>query len=92
MRDDHHGAVTLEPVQNRDEQILGFLVDVGCRLIHDQQFGLAQQGPCNGQSLLLPGGKPGTAFINAVFQPAGDGPDETAQLDLLKCSHQLVVG
>ena len=79
----HRGALVHEPAEQLGERLLVLVVDAGCRLVHDEQVGVARERPCDERPLLLAAGQLGERGAQAVGEAdAGDGADDGVVIGL----------
>src|ERR1035437_10963740 len=76
---DKSGAPDQGPGQGLTNQVLSFGVHAGSGIVHYQDGGIEQDGPGDGQPLLLPSGQSDAPFSNQRFIASGEPGNKIMQ-------------
>src|SRR5579864_3278557 len=92
MRDHEAGPAVPQPGHRLLDQDLGSSVDVAGGLVQDQDAGVRQEGPGDGDQLLLPGGDVGGVFLEHRLVAVGKGANELVDVGGGGGGHDLLAG
>src|SRR5207249_4224180 len=91
MRDNESGAPGGRSLECVHYCSFGDGIQPACGLIENQDRGVAQNGACNGDPLLLAAGEGCSSFTDRGFITVGETADEFVRICRYSCSDNLLV-